>query len=116
MYDGKVNKKSGVLVINLPSTNCNNYTAPHINEKERLYPECTSWKSIKNRSEYESRYPFMPDRIIDNLLETDAKISVVNWEKIEENIEALEFLIDATFNDRASCNYDLSSPMRRANS
>ena len=116
MFDGKVNKKSGVLVVNLPSTNCTHYTAPHEGEKEKVYPENTSWMTISDRKEYESRYPYMPDRIIDNLLKSDAKVSVVNWSKIENDYEVLEFLIDATFNDRANCNYDLSRAMRRANS
>ena len=29
MFDGKINKKSGIIVINLPSVNCNYYTASH---------------------------------------------------------------------------------------
>lgn len=116
MFDGKVNKKSGILVINLPSTNCTYYNAGHAGEKERLYPGDTTWKIIDNRSEYELRYPYMPDRIIDNLLKNDVKISVVNWDKIENDFSTLEFLIDATFNDRLNCNYDLSRSMRRADS
>ena len=39
MYDGIVNKKSGILVINLPSVNCNYFTATHNKEKELVYPE-----------------------------------------------------------------------------
>lgn len=116
MYDGRVNKKSGVLVINLPSINCSYYTAAHEGEKEMIYPENTTWTTIDNRSEYERRYPYMPDRIIDNLLKREAKISVVGWNKIENDLSVLKFLIDATFNDRENCTYDLSRPMRRANS
>lgn len=116
MFDGKVNKRSGVLVINLPSTNCTYYTASHPDEKERVYPENTSWISIDDRKEYERRYPYIPDRIIDNLLKSDAKVSVTNWSKIENDPDVLRFLIDATFNDRTNCNYDLSKPMRRADS
>jgi len=116
MFDGRINKKSGVLVINLPSINCTYFTASHEGEKEKLYPEVTSWTTIKKRSVYESRYPYMPDRIIDNLLTKEAKISVVNWNKIENDLSALEFLIDATFNDRVICDYDLSRSMRRVDS
>jgi hypothetical protein len=116
MYDGKVNKKSGIIVINLPSINCQYYTVAHENEKEIIYPENTNWITINSRTEYESRYPYMPDRIIDNLLNKEARISVINWSKIESNPENLRFLIDATFNDRLNCIYDLSRPMRRANS
>ncbi len=116
MYDGKVNKRSGVLVINLPSTDSKYYTAPHEGEKEKVYPENTSWSSIDNRKEYESRYPYMPDRIVDNLLNNDAKVSVTNWSKIENSLERLSFLIDATYKDRTNCKYDLSRPMRRVDS
>ena len=115
MIDGKINKKSGILVINLPSIKCTNFKASHSGEKERLYPN-TSWMTIDNRSEYESRYPYMPDRIIDNFLQKEVKISVVSWEKIENDSSALEFLIDVTSKDRLNCNYDLSRQMRRANS
>lgn len=99
MYDGKVNKRSGVLVINLPSTNCTYYTASHAGEKERVYSENKSWITIDSRKEFESRYPYMPDRIIDNLLNNDAKISVTNWSRVENDPDTLSFLIDATYSD-----------------
>jgi len=114
MYDGQINKKSGILVVNLPSVNCSNVHATHPGEKERVHPEISSWTTIQNRSEYESRYPYMPARIIDNLLKSDAKISVVQWWKIESDPSKLSFLIDAIYKDRTNCNYDLSRPMRRA--
>jgi hypothetical protein len=117
MYDGTVNKKSGVLVINLPSTGCTYYTAAHgDDEKRKVYPENTRWVSISDRTEYESRYPYLPDRIIDNLLKSGARVSVTSWDIVAGDIEKLRFLMDATFNDRAGCDYDLSRPMRRANS
>ena len=116
MHDGKVNKRSGILVINLPSTKCTYYTAAHKGEKKRVYPEETSWMTIDSRAEYERRYSYMPDRIIDNLLEPKARISVVNWDKIENDFSVLEFLIDATYDDRLACEYDLSRQMKRRNS
>lgn len=116
MYDGKVNKKSGVLVINLPTTGCTLYTAAHgDDEKCSVYPENHNWITIDSRAKYESRYPYLPNRIIDNLLKTGAKVSVTEWNRIAEDTEKLRFLIDATFNDRASCDYDLSRLMRRVN-
>jgi len=113
MYDGTTNKKSGILVINLPGTS-DFFTAPRDEEKEIVYPDIASWTSINNKAEYERRYPYMPDRIIDNLLKPEAMISVVPWERINEM--TLQFLIDVAFQDRDDCKYDLSQPMRRANS
>ncbi|MDH3588763.1 MAG: TIR domain-containing protein [Gammaproteobacteria bacterium] len=117
MYDGQVNKKSGVLVINLPSTGCTTYMAAHGDEeKAALYPNNTSWISVTTRAEYESRYPHMPARIIDNLLRTGAKVSVANWETITASPDKLKLVVDLTFNDRGGCDYDLTAPMRRSNS
>lgn len=115
MFDGQINKKSGVLVINLPTTGCTYYTAAH-GEQDSLYPDVDNWTTINSRGEYERRYPHMPARIIDNLLKTDAKISVANWNTVTSDPEKLKLLIDLTYRDRANCSYDLSAPMRRANS
>ena len=114
MRDGKVNKKSGILVITLPSTGCTSYHAAHEGEKKLLYPTTTQWTTIKERSEFERRYPCLPNRIIDNLLASKVKISVTNWDKI--NVGTLTFLVNAAYDDRRSCEYDLSRKMRRANS
>jgi hypothetical protein len=111
MIDGSVNKRSGILVINLPSTNCRMVRAAHPGIKEIVNPECTSWTTLKTRAEYVQRYPCLPDRIIDNLLKPRAKISIVPWEKL--NAERLASLIEATFQARETCEYDMSREMRR---
>jgi len=117
MYNGQINKQSGIIVINLPSTNCSYYTAAHgEKEKNTLYPAITSWTTINTRKEYERRYPYLPDRIIDNLLKADAKISVLNWNDLDDKLDKLKLLIDLTYNDRSKCKYDLSRPMKQRNS
>ena len=68
------------MVINLPGISDAEFTAPYgREEKALLYPEVTSWVSVEERAEYERRYPQMPDRIIDNLMKSDVKISVAPW-------------------------------------
>jgi len=117
MFDGKKNKKSGILVITLPETGCTYYTVAHgEDEKKKLYPETTSWTTLNSRVEYERRYPYLPARIIDNLLTHKAKISVTNWSVIANDWSNLEFLINATHDDRTKAEYDLSRPMRRRDS
>jgi hypothetical protein len=116
MFDGVKNKKSGILVVNLPTINCTNFTAVHEKEKEVMYPHVTEWTSITDRTEYERRYPYMTDRLIDNLIKKEAKISVVNWNTFISDVNKMKFIIDATFNGKGTCVYDLSRPMKRANS
>ena len=114
MYDGRVNKKSGILAVELPTTNGSLVSAPHGQQEKDLYPDITSWTSINTRAEYERRHPYMPDRLIDNLLKPEAMVSVVPWSRI--NVDSLTTLVEAAFLDRARCEYDLSRPMRRADS
>lgn len=117
MYDGTVNRKSEILVINLPTTGCAYYKAAHGDDEKRIvYPENSSWISISARAEYEQRFPYLPDRIVDNLLKDGSKVSVTNWSTITADVSKLRFLIEATFRDRTTCDYDLSRPMRRSNS
>jgi len=114
MYDGLKNKRSGILAVLLPGANPGNYyTVAHENEKSSLYPETANWTTVKSRAEYERRYPYLPDRIIDNLLNNEAKLSVVPWEKLDTN--SLPMLINNAFEARTSNKYDLSRAMRRAN-
>lgn len=113
MYDGKINKKSGIIVVQLPSITPVHYTCAHSGEKETIYPEQKNWMTITERSEYEKRYPYLPDRIIDNLINPDCKITVTSWDKL--TVSTLELLIENAYTDRGNCNYDLSRPMRKKN-
>ena len=114
MYDGKINKKSGIVVINLPETGSEFVYAPHGDAEKGIYPDLTSWTSIGSRTEYESLCSYMPARLVDNLVKPDAKVSVTPWRRI--NTKTLPVLIELAFRDRGQCQYDLSQPMRRNNS
>lgn len=116
MRNSVKNRKSGILVINLPSVGCTYFRAAH-GETEKLdfYPNTNEWISINDRAEYERRYPYMPARIIDNLLMEKSYISIVNWNDIENDPEKLRKLIELTFQDRESCEYSLGRAMRERN-
>ena len=114
MYDGPVNRKSGILVIMLPTTDYGSLHVSHGQPEKALYPDITSWTSVESRAEYERRYPYMTDRIIDNLVNPQSKISVTSWSRVSAT--SLRFLVDSAFQSRDNCCYDLSRPMRRANS
>lgn len=113
MYDGKKNKKSGLVVILLPSTGNDHCHIPYANEKSAIYPEIKDWTHINTRAEYESRYPEMPERIIDNLMKDGVDISVVSWDKLTP--DNLRLMLDNAYNARTTQQYDLSRPMRRRN-
>ena len=113
MFDGKVNKKSGLIVILLPSAKSEYFTCSHTNEKSQIYPVQKSWTSINTRAEYERRYPYLPARIIDNLLAKNVSISVINWDKL--TVENLRIMIDNAYNCRATNQYDMSRAMKRKN-
>lgn len=115
MYDGKKNKKSGLLIINLPSTKCTYHTLCSAEEKASILPEVKNWITIDDRAEFERRYPYMPARIIDNLLNKQADISVINWDDLKDP-DILRLLIDKAFEARTSNDYDMRRPMKMRNS
>lgn len=113
MYDGNVNKKSGILVINLPSVCCQYHTLCTKEEKEAILPNQKTWISINDRSEFDRRYPYMPARIIDNLLKKGVSISVINWDDL--SVDKLKLLIDKAYDARSNNDYDMSREMRMRN-
>ena len=113
MYDGAVNKRSGIVVVMLPSTGCSSCHASFDNEKAVVFPHIENWTAVTSRAEYESRYPYMPPRIIDNLMKEGVKISVANWNEL--TVEKLALMIDNAANNRANNQYDMSRLMRRRN-
>ena len=117
MIDGKVNKKSGILVVNLPSAGAGDFCiAPRTDEQKTAYPDRRSNWTLMDEAKYRSWYPYMPERIMDNLVNPKALISVAPWSTIADNPNALKFLVDVAFRDRQSCEYDFSQSMRRHNS
>jgi len=112
MYNGSKFGRSGVVVLLAPGSESGFFTVPFDQLKDTLYPNVSSWTSIKTREEYEQRYPYAPARIIDNLLAPGSKISVTNWSKILEDPEYLRLLVECAHNARGICVYDMSRDMR----
>ena len=116
MIANKENSKSGILVITLPSISSRNWCrASQDGEKQTIYPGVTDWIPLYSRSDYNARYPDLPDRIIDNFVESNVRISVCPWCWIEHHPGNLKWLIDATFNSRLTNQYDLTRPMKMQN-
>ena len=115
MIAGQKNKKSGILVITLPSiSNSNSCCAANAGEKHEIYPDLIEgWISLDSKPAYKERFPDLPERIIDNLVNLNARISVCPWNRIEHYPGRLEWLIDAAFESRETNDYDLSEPRRK---
>lgn len=119
MRDGPINKKSGILVVLLPSVTKGNrhIHAGHGDDEKRLYPQISQWTSTDSYSNpLWGGYDYLPGRILDNLKEQEVKISITTWDNVYKNQDLLVGLIDLAHRDRAGCQYDLSRPMRRKNS
>ena len=119
MFDGIKNKKSGIIVAKLPTTQNYDYyycLAPHSQEQELVYSNRTISTGIDTLQEARWKYPNMPSRIIDNIINNNmAKISVTFWECLMVP-DCLKNLIYLANRDRRSCKYNLNRKMRRYNS
>ena len=119
MFDTQKNPKLGILVVNLPiiSQSCK---ASGDKEKELVSPS-SIWTSVSTRKEYEEKYPYIPDRIIDNFAAAIADdsiipIAVVNWSRVC-NVDILKQLIDIAYNrGHSEKYYSNSRKMRERNS
>lgn len=114
MFNTELNPRLGIVVINLPSITNSFVRASTDEEKELISPE-SRWMTLNTREEYVERYPYMPERIIDNFVK-DVPISVVDWNRIYQNPLILKKLVDNAFNRRKDISYDHSRPIRRNNS
>ena len=118
MRDSEKNSKSGLVVVMLPSTGCTHVYAGHAGEKTDVFTNipASGWGPVSTKKQCDEDYPYLPERIIDQLLAPEAKVSVINWTDFYPYYpEKLEKLINNAYNHRASCKYDLSRPMRRRN-
>lgn len=121
MRDSPKNQKSSIVVIQLPDINPEYRTIPYSNQyKQEIYPNLT-WTSIDSRTEYESRYPYLPDRIIDNLCTNKSKIAVICWSDLLDDTgelcsDKIRSLIESAFQMKDKCEYDMHRDMRDRNS
>ena len=114
MYDSEANGQMGIIVLNLPTIDqsvrvCNE------SEKPLVYSGPCSWTKFETRQEYEEAYPYMPKRILDNMV-AGKPITVANWGAATSNPEKLMELIDNAFRRKDSFSYDHHEPLRRKNS
>lgn len=113
MIDGAKNRRSGILVVDLPTTQTTSWYAGLPGEKEVIYSDYTGeWTSLKTKIEFQARYPSLPERIIDNLMMKEVYLSVVPWDRIADNPDALRYLVESSAAVANSNQYDLSLPMR----
>jgi len=116
MINGKMNKRSGILVIDLPTTSSDTWHAGLPEEKNKIYSDYNGdWVDIKTKAEYQECYPDMPGRIIDNLIKPEVKMSVVPWSRIKNQPKNLKFLVDASAQVAEKNEYDLTREMRMRN-
>lgn len=117
MINGTRNKKSGVVAVLLPNVATGSVIATSRAETE-LYPDIGygGWSAITTFNDAKQRYPYLPDRILDNVIAPDYNVSVTEWSRITENPSILGALIDYAHLRRATTNYNLSRLMRRNNS
>ena len=117
MIDGAINRRSGILVINLPTiyaeTKSFHVSSPE--EKELLYPEINNWVHTGSVEDLIDSYPRMPRRILENLGKDNVRISVVPWDRIYRRTAQARFLIRNAAQAGPNNEYDLRRKMRMRN-
>ncbi len=121
MRDSPKNKQSSIVVIQLPDTSSRYRIIPYSEQyKKEMYPDF-NWTPISSQTEYELRFPYLPDRIIDNLCTNKSKIAVICWSDLLDETgqlcsDKIRRLINSAFQMKDICEYDMSRGMRERNS
>ena len=113
MYDAPINHRSGIVVVMLPTTGCKCTFAGHDGEIDSVF-RGTDWQTnnlLTTNSDYQNHFPYLPNRIIVNLME-GAKISIINWDELSPS--RLATLIDNAYSDKDNTSY-IFPKMRRYN-
>lgn len=113
MFHTENNPRMGIVVINLPTIKQSIRAGSP--EEKTLLSDSGEWRTLETRSDFESHYPYMPSRIIDNFVK-EVPITVAEWTRIENNPQILKRLIDNAFKRKDNISYDYSVPLRRQNS
>ncbi len=105
MYDGPINKKSGIVVIELPSgSNGLNSGIGSLKLKNEIDSvKKRNWDLEKN-SNHRERHPFVPEKIIKNI---GQNIPIIQWKDICENINILKEAIQYAYDSRLKNEYSM---------
>lgn len=115
MRDSPRYAKSGIVLVPLPETGIEYVVAPHgREEKDHIHSDISEWVAL-NRTQFEARYPYFSNRMIDNLSAPNSFISVIPWRKIYLSPDNISLAISLAHRDRDRCEYDFSTDMRRRN-
>jgi hypothetical protein len=114
MIDGRLNHRSGILVINLPDSGSESWWTAFPQEKDLIYPDYRGgWRNFTTQSEFQEMFPNMPHRILENLVIPGVKISIVPWERVFGYPDRFRYLLTETAKAGPLNQYDLSRSMRR---
>lgn len=114
MYHSDVNPRMGILILNV---NGDKSQIACGKDEEAIIGPYESWTPLnKEISDLKDRYPYLPDRIIENIARDDVSITIANWNSVYDNTDKIKNLIDKAFERRKTNNYDHSTPLRRRNS
>lgn len=116
MINGQINKRSGILVITLPTSGSLLSHTAFTEEKSVVYPDHTlGWSSLSPLNDLEQKHPAMPRRILENICNPNVRMSIVPWNRVYGFTDRFEFLLHNTAKAGLTNEYDLSRPMRRKN-
>lgn len=122
MYDGLINKKMGILVINLPENGSFNFVnltglVKKITDENGKY---LNWSPMKSYEEELDKRVHWPKRLVKNIVRDRVKIDAIDWNDLEyfgpeKMADRLKELIHESFKNRETNDYDTSDKLQGRN-
>ena len=108
--------RNAIIILDLEDSNA--YSAHNTNYNDISdsinWVTCTS-EQIASRDFWKSKWPYLPERIIDNMIEKQVCINIMPWNAFIKNPMKLKKLINIVAEDRKNNKYNTSRPLMRRN-
>lgn len=117
MWNGSVNKKSGILGITLPTVQVPPVTSDGSNAPDQLgkcFTIFSRWIGL-DFDPKRNAYKYFPERLTRNLQQLSTDILVVPWDYVHNRPGCLSRHIDWVCEKRWGCDYDHSLPLKTRN-
>lgn len=115
IIDGKNNKRSGIVIIELPEISKGNCVALNQNIKREVEKIKNSNWVAWDKSKIFSEHKYIPFRINKSIKDSDVEVNILAWNDIIKNPNILKYAIDDAYQNKDRQKWNTSIPFRKSN-
>ncbi len=109
MIDGLINKKSGIVIIEIPNeNNKNNTSGIGASKMKEEFAKIGVINWVNSSEKNQNRHPNLPSKLKENVDRENVNIPIIQWDDIYKNPSILEEAINYAYDERRRNDYYVS--------